>query len=579
MKKKDLILTGFLCFMVTLGTPAQRIVPLQYKDNKSFRYEELIDLYKKLGQLHQDAMLSEWGMTDAGIPLHVFVINTDEKFSPEEIRASNKAVLMVMNGIHPGEPDGMDASVIWADSLLSSPELPRLLENVILCIIPAYNIDGMLNRGCCTRANQNGPEEYGFRGNAQNLDLNRDFMKQESSNARSFAEIYQAYQPDFFIDTHVSNGADYQHVFTLLHSSGQRLPEPQRTFHDKEIVPDLYRDMDKKGYPMVPYVNVWNESPDKGYTAFYDSPRYSNGYTSLWGTFSFTPETHMLKPFPQRVEATRAFLDVSLRYLNANSRKVLIYRNMYNAWVKDASYLPLRYENDKDRHRRIEFMGYEAYRTASPVTGEMQLYYDRSKPYTKKIDYYDEFTVSYQARKPRSFVIPYAYRALAEKLQYAGVAIQKLRSDTSFIAETWYLPDVSFRSLYEGRPVFSLQDTMALRISDTVRLKAGSVLVHTGTVNDLYIMNALHPYGPDSYLAWGYFAAIAEQKEHFSPYIFDGYARSMLDANPALKKDFETRKANDPAFAADTYAQLNYLYKRSPFAEKTLGRYPVLMIF
>lgn len=107
---------------------------------------------------------------------------------------------------------------------------------------------------------------------------------------------------------------------------------------------------------MVPYVNVWNESPDKGYTAFYDSPRYSNGYTSLWGTFSFTPETHMLKPFPQRVEATRAFLDVSLRYLNANSRKVLIFRNMYNAWVKDASYLPLRYENDKDRHRRIEFM-------------------------------------------------------------------------------------------------------------------------------------------------------------------------------------------------------------------------------
>jgi len=579
MKRSGLIFSGILCIIVSIQVSAQRIVPLQYRENKSFSYEELIGMYKKLDQMHQDAMLTEWGMTDAGLPLHVFVVNTDEKFTPEEIREGNKGVLMVMNGIHPGEPDGMDASVIWVDELLNDPDLARKLENVVLCIIPVYNIDGMLNRGCCTRANQNGPEEYGFRGNAQNLDLNRDFMKQESSNAVSFAEIFRAFDPDFFIDTHVSNGADYQHVFTLLHSSGERLPEPLCTYHRREIVPELYREMEKKGYPVVPYVNIWNDPPDKGYPAFYDSPRYSNGYTSLWGTFSFTPETHMLKSFPERVEATKAFLEVSRGFLNANSRKVLVYRNMFRAWAKDVTWVPLRYGIDKNEDRRIEFMGYEAYRDKSPITGEMQLYYDRTRPYTKKISYFDEFKVTYTAVKPRTFVIPFAYRKLAEKLEKAGVVTQKLRNDTVLTAETWFLPDVKFRSLYEGRPVFSLEDTTVLRVREAVPLKAGSVLVHTGTYNDLYLMNALHPYGPDSYLVWGYFAAIAEQKEHFSPYIFDGYARTMLDTDAGLKAEFDAKKSADASFSSSAYAQLEYLYKRSPFAEKTLGRYPIMMIF
>lgn len=579
MKKPGLILYVILSFTLFAGLYAQRIVPLQYKDNKSFTYDELIDIYQKLDHMHQDAMLTEWGTTDAGLPLHLFIINPDEQFTPAEIRQSNKAVMMVMNGIHPGEPDGMDASLIWADELLNDPELPLKLENIVLCIIPAYNIGGMLNRDCCTRANQDGPEEYGFRGNALNLDLNRDFMKQESRNALSFASLFRAYNPDFFIDTHVSNGADYQHVFTLLHSSGQRMPERQRDFYEKEIVPELYRKMGKKGYPAVPYVNIWNDSPDKGYAAFNDSPRFSNGYTSLWGTFSFTPETHMLKPFPKRVEATRVFLDVCREYLNRNSRKVMIYRDLFDKWVKESASLPMRYEIDRSRGRRIEFMGYEAYYAPSAVTGQIQLYYDRSKPYTKKISYYDEFKVTCNALKPQTFVIPFAYRELAEKLEKSGVATRRLKADTTLYAESWYLPDLKFSGLYEGRPLFALHDTTVLRHRDGIRVGAGAVLVQTGTENDLFIMNALHPYGPDSYLVWGYFAAIAEQKEHFSSYIFDAYARKMLDEDPALKMAFEQKKAADPAFASDAHAQLSYLYKRSPFAEKTLNRYPILMIY
>ena len=78
-----------------------------------------------------------------------------------------------------------------------------------------------LNRNSTTRTNQNGPESYGFRGNARNYDLNRDFIKSDTKNAKTFAQIFHLVQPDVFIDNHVSNGADYQYILNSFIYSTQ----------------------------------------------------------------------------------------------------------------------------------------------------------------------------------------------------------------------------------------------------------------------------------------------------------------------------------------------------------------------
>lgn len=170
-------------------------ITLKYNDNITPTYEEAISFYKRLDKKYKTAKLITYGKTDIGKPLHLFVISADRKFDPNTYRAKGKCMILINNAIHPGEPCGVDASIKFADDLLRENKIPK---NVIVGIIPAYNIGGVLNRNSTTRANQNGPIEYGFRGNARNLDLNRDFVKLDSENAKSITKIFHEWKPDFY---------------------------------------------------------------------------------------------------------------------------------------------------------------------------------------------------------------------------------------------------------------------------------------------------------------------------------------------------------------------------------------------
>jgi len=291
-----LIFTGpFLICMAQL-TPFEK----HKSRNITATYKETIDFYKELDAKYDQMQLLDCGPTDIGKNLNLVVLSNDKVFDPEEIRRNNKRILLINNGIHPGEPEGIDASMMLARDLLSKNSIPR---DVIICIIPVYNIDGMLNRGT-SRPNQNGPESYGFRGNYQNLDLNRDFIKTDSKNSRSFQEIFNCWQPEVFVDNHTSNGADYQYVMTLIHPQKDKLDPILSDYVSNLMIPDLYDGMKNSGFEMIPYVNSVEESPDAGITGFLETQRYSTGYAALHNTIGFMPETHMLKPFAKRVEST-----------------------------------------------------------------------------------------------------------------------------------------------------------------------------------------------------------------------------------------------------------------------------------
>jgi len=259
------------------------------------------------------------GMSDAGFPLHLIIVSSDKDFNFESLHKKNKRVILINNGIHPGEPDGIDASMLLVrDIAINKYKLP---SNVVLAIIPVYNIGGCLNRSANYRIDQNGPTEKGFRGNSQNLDLNRDFIKCDSKEAKTFAEIFHLTDPDVFVDNHVSDGADYQHIMTLLTSQHNKLGGEMGEYLNKEFEPALYASMKKKGYDLVPYVNAFGDSPE-GWSEYWDSPRYSSGYATLWQTFSFVPETHMLKSYDQRVKSTYALMQSFIEFTSANSEKM-----------------------------------------------------------------------------------------------------------------------------------------------------------------------------------------------------------------------------------------------------------------
>src|SRR5688500_9550189 len=237
-------------------------------------YAECINFYKKLDAQSDLVQMKAHGQTDAGFPLHLVLVSADKDFDIASIKRKKKVIIFVNNGIHPGEPDGIDASMqLVRDVVEKRITLP---QNVVLALLPVYNIGGMLNRSANYRVDQDGPAEFGFRGNAQNLDLNRDFIKTDSRNARTFAQIFHLLDPDIFEDNHVSNGADYQHVMTLIASQHNRLGGVMGPFMNKQFEAALYSLMQQKGFDLVTYVNHVGRTLEKGWSELWDSPRYSS---------------------------------------------------------------------------------------------------------------------------------------------------------------------------------------------------------------------------------------------------------------------------------------------------------------
>jgi hypothetical protein len=289
----------FLSFILIDTLSAQPVTKFETsKGAQTPTYAEAIDWWKTTDNNSSIVKMREMGPTDAGYPLHLVLVSTDKDFDIGSIKRKGKTIIFVNNGIHPGEPDGIDASMLLVKDIVQRKY--TLPVNVVLAIIPVYNIGGMLNRSTNYRVDQDGPEEFGFRGNSQNLDLNRDFIKCDSKEALTFTKIFHYLDPDVFVDNHVSNGADYQHVMTLIETQHNKLGGAMGDYLNKQFSPALYSSMKKKGFDLVPYVNHSEETPDKGWAQFWDSPRYSSGYAALWSTFAFVPETAHVEALPQK---------------------------------------------------------------------------------------------------------------------------------------------------------------------------------------------------------------------------------------------------------------------------------------
>lgn len=547
--------------------------------NTTATYAECVTFYQALAAAYPTTVqLREAGPTDSGQPLHEVVLSADGTFEPAASRAQGRPVLFVQNGIHPGEPEGIDASMLLARDLLRDKKLLPLLRQVTLVIIPAYNIDGMLNRNSTTRVNQNGPQAYGFRGNARHLDLNRDFVKQDSRNARSFAALFRKWRPEVFVDTHTSDGADYQYTITLIASQHNKLAPALGTYLQAQLLPALYQGMAQKKWPMTPYVDFEGETPASGLRAFLESPRYSTGYAALFNSIGFMPETHMLKAFGPRVRATYDLLLTYLQTVAAQAPTLLAARAAADQALAAQTRFPLAWAVSDTASGTVEFRGYEAGHQLSAVSGQPRLYYDRARPYTRPVPYYNTAAPTASATAPVAYLIPAAWGEVLDNLRRNGVVLRPLTKPLAGPVETYTIEEYKTTPRpYEGH---SLHSQVKLLTLNTQLFTAEgpaylAVLAEQGPAAR-YLVEALEPQATDSFFAWGFFDSILQQKEHYSDYVFEDLAAEFLTKNPAVRAQLEAAKKADPALAASGPAQLEWVYQHSPYREAGYRRYPVL---
>lgn len=548
--------------------------------NQSTTWEACVAYYHMLATQYPGVLqFFQIGLSDNGVPIHAGVVTSDGVFEREHLKHAKQLVFFNNNGIHPGEPEGIDACMALVRDFCTQPQRLATLGKTVFLFIPIYNVDGCLNRNDTSRVNQLGPESFGFRANGRNLDLNRDFIKCDTLAAQVFNRFFTDWDPDVMVDTHTSNGADYSYTMTLIHTQSDKLGGALGTFLREAMVPAIYQAMDQRGWPTSPYVHPLKHVPDDGIEHTLEVPRFSTGYAALHHTIGFMPETHMLKPFADRYASTRALVDSVLSFAISHGAHIQAMRAAAKQASGDKTQWPVHWKIDYTRPNLTRFKGFKAVYSPSTLGNYQRLSYDRNQAWEKDIEFFDRCLEEVVIDAPKAYLIPQAWREVVERLQWNKVQLQRLASDLSLQVQTYRIGALTTRgSAYEGH---MFHDDMTLTAQpETYQARAGDWLVPLDQPNARYAVETLEPQAHDSFFRWGFFNSILEKKENFSDYVFEDSAMEMLRDEPGLQAAFDQWKAQNPGLLADQNAVLGFIFARGKrFEEPSWRRYPVLSLF
>ncbi|GAB3417330.1 M14 family zinc carboxypeptidase [Massilia agilis] len=547
--------------------------------NQTTTWADCIAWYEQLARDYPRVLrFGVIGTSDAGVPIHAGVVSSDGVFDRDQIKEAGRTVFFNNNGIHPGEPEGVDACMALVRDFCTQPERLAALGETVFLFVPLYNVDGSLNRNNTSRVNQDGPEQFGFRGNSRHLDLNRDFVKCDTLTAQVFNKFFTSWDPDVMVDTHTSNGADYSYTMTLIHTQADKLGGELGGFLRDTMLPFMFGEMERRGWPTCPYVNPVKDSPDHGIAEFLETPRFSTGYAALHHTIGFMPETHMLKPFADRYHSMRALVETALDFTVRNGAQIKALRRAAKQAGRTRAEWPVHWSMDEANPSSFRFKGYEAKYKPSVLGDYTRLYYDRSSAWERDIAYFNRFPADVTVKAPRAYVVPQAWREAIERLQWNGVQMERVDSDRTVEASYYHVVSVGSRpNAYEGHMFHD--DVQLEKRRGTVTLRAGDYIVPLDQDNARYAVETLEPLAHDSFFRWGFFNSVLEKKEAYSDYVFEDHAEELLRDEPELAAKFADWKAANPSLLKDQSAVLDFIFANcARYREPEWRRYPVFMV-
>ncbi len=538
------------------------------------RYDQTLEYGRRLAGASPWVRMLSFGKTPEGRDMAFFVVSRDQAFDPGKAARTGKAILLVQCGIHAGEIDGKDATLMLIRDMVITKTRASLLDHVILLVIPVFNVDGHERFGRFNRINQNGPEEMGWRVTSQNLNLNRDYTKADTPEMQAWLRLFNLWLPDFFIDCHVTDGADYQHIVTYGIEDHDNAAEPVRAWLKKYYDP-VIDTLTTDGVPAAPYISLRDDrDPLKGMEGGVASPRLSTPYVALQNRAALLVETHMLKPYKERVDGTYTIIVRTMEVLNRNYRSLKeAVRAADLAMAKGSrAPFPIQFETADTANKTFRYLGYRQTNEPSPVSGGTKIVYTR-EPFSAEIPYYDSVRVTKSIVPPVAYVIPQQWTEVINRLRLHGLKIQRLVSPVELTVEEYRLSDVRWQQQsYEGRHTvrYSVQ-----KFTERRTYPAGTAIVRINQRAAGVVISTLEPEAPDAFLAWGFFDACLEQKEYSEGYVMEPIAAAMLAKDSTLKREFEKKVQSDTSFAKNPYARLNFFYQRTPYWDSNYDLYPV----
>ena len=569
-------------------TPAERS---EYRTTP--RYDETMAYLRRLAAASpRQLKLETFGVTGEGRDLYIAVASRDGAFEPVALHKARRPIVLIQNSIHAGEMDGKDSCLALLRDMVVTREKASLLARAVVVVIPIYNADGHERFGPHNRINQNGPQEAGWRTQSQNLNLNRDYMKADAPETRAFLKLWNRWLPDFFVDDHVTDGADFVYDTTYNLDTGPDVFPALAAWQRDVLAPLLERSVADAGHPIAPFIALKDDTdPSRGMVTWPSSPRYSTGYVILQNRPGLLVEMHMLKDYRSRVTGNYEVLRALLEVVNRDADALLaMNRDADEATVAagrrhdPAARFPLRLEPD-GATETFRFHGHSYRRTPSEISGALRIEYG-NEPVLMDVQRPTSFKVAYAVAPPAAYIVPAQWTSVIEVLASHGLRLLRTSRAWSAEVETYRCDGVKWLDHpFEGRQVlFRPQEgppgTEASRgacepARETLSFPRGSAVIPLDQRAAKVAIHFLEPEGPDSAVAWGFFNAVFEQKEYGEAYVLEKLARDMLEKDTHLKEEFERKIAEERDFAASPAARLEFFYRRSPWWDSRMGLYPV----
>lgn len=581
------IKTIIISFLISVVTIAQTNWTTVFESSgfiSTSDYNQTMNYFQQLDEASGYADLFGFGRSPQGRDLNCLLVTKEDKTLIEQRIAEGKkplerATVLIINGIHSGEIEGKDASMILLREILISKEKEYLLDSINILVVPIFNVDGHERRSEYNRINQNGPEEMGWRTTAQNYNLNRDWMKADSPEMQSMLVLVSTWNPDFIIDTHTTDGADYQYSVTYQVERFANIDPQTGYWLSQKFVPYLEKKVHEKGFLIFPYVSLknWQAGLDSGITDWASSPRLSTGYFALRNRPSLLVETHMIKPYKERVYATKAVLETTFEFIKSNASELVELnqnadKNSVIEFFHKKIFLPVKFSLS-EKFDEVLFKGYEYKKELSEISGKEKIVYTNI-PKEIKVKFYREVAAADSIQIPDYYIIPAEWSPLVNRMVFHGIQYFKSDYDTALIVERYRFSNVKYaENSYEGRQRVSFD---LEKFEEEVIIPAGSFIVPTNQRTIRIITHLLEPKCEDSFVQWGFMNQIFEQKEYFEEYVMEKIAEEMMNENPELKKEFQKKLAEDESFKNNPYERLNFFYKKSPYWDNNLNLYPVM---
>ncbi len=540
------------------------------------RYAETIAWCEAAAAASDQVRFTTFGTSGQGRDLPLVVWDAHGRFEPGA--RDDRAVVLLQACIHAGESCGKDAGMELLRDLVSGAFAERFggaLDRVTVLFIPVFNADGHERFGPWGRINQNGPREMGWRTNAANLNLNRDYLKADTPEMRAWLALWNRWSPDFFIDAHSTDGADYQYALTYALETQGNL-DAGVTDLVKAYETAMQAQLAADGWPMIPYVQFhrWHD-PLSGLGSWAATPRFSQGYAAVRNRPGLLIETHMLKDYPTRVKAAYALEGRTLAWVEAHAaelkRTVADADRRTAAPAFRAEPFPLRFRMT-DATVPITFLGVAYRETTSAVTGGRYMVFS-DEPRTMTIEWNDTLAPTVTTRLPEAYLVPPEWQDVIARLDWHGIAYRRLAEPVTLEVRTWRLVSPRWQAEpYEGRhPVTYTAEPLV----ETRTWPAGTVVVGLDQPAARAAAHLLEPDAPDALLQWGFFDPIFTRTEYVESYVIEKMIPGLLAAHPEWAAELDAAKAADPAFAADPNAIRQWFYARTPYYDARAGIYPV----